>query len=59
MFKNIHGVLWWLSGLRIGIVTVVAQVTVVAWVQCLARELPHAVSAAENSNNSKNIQVQG
>ena len=44
------GAPWWLSGLRISIVTAVAQVPAVAQIQFLAWELPHAVGVAKQVN---------
>ena len=35
-----------------GVVTAVAQVTAVAWVQSLAGKLLHALSMANNNNNN-------
>ena len=36
-----------------GIVTAVALITAVAWVQSLAQEFPHATEEAKNNNNNK------
>ena len=48
-----HGVPLWLSGLRPGVVTAVAWVSAVVWVQPLARELPHAVPMAYGSSQAR------
>ena len=59
LFKNLQikeserGVPWWLSGLRIHVVTVVAQVSAVAWVQSLAWELLHATGAAKKKKKNQ------
>ena len=41
------GVTWWCSRLKISIVTAAAPVTVVAQIQSLAQELPHAMGVAK------------
>ena len=43
----LEGVPLWYSGLRTSIVTAAAWVAAVVWVQFLAQELPHAVTAGE------------
>ena len=49
----------WLSGLRTSIVTAVAQVAAVTWVQSLVQELPHAVVTAKKSQGPLVLELLG